>query len=282
MVVSRNPTLHQPPMLAPAGSLLSIWTSLETNALVRCISTPHYRQKPGHSACAGTSANCVLLMIAWHWPWANASSLHKVSGLSARQNYLLLPLHSFCTGTDSCVPRICPQYTTYIDNFWHLRGISVPHFQSNHTVNLISPPLCLEEVGGRRRIQPTSHLLGHEEFLKVSFWKNSAHSLTCHLLCNGFKHFHLSPKERGSFLLVIPLKGNGKGWPLFLLCSVFVHQCFLARSGRWAFDVPYLTADSARALLRASAIPPTHGAELCQLMQHGLQDTEAHWLTEIK
>lgn len=60
------------------------------------------------------------------------------------------------------------------------------------------------------------------------------------------------------------------------LLSVSVHQCFLGRSGRWAFDVPYLTTESAQASLRASATPPTHSAELCQLLQRGLQGTEAH------
>lgn len=74
-------------------------------------STPHYRQMPGHSVRAGTSANCVPL-TAGHWPWTSASSLHKVSGLSAKQNKLILPLRSFCSGTDSSFPCICPQYTT--------------------------------------------------------------------------------------------------------------------------------------------------------------------------
>ena len=132
-------------------------------------------------------------------------------------------------------------------NMWHHRQLltsqghlSVPHFQSNHTVNLISPPLCLEEVGGRRCIQPTLHLLGHKEFLKVFFWKNRAHSLTCCLLCNEWwvSSISIFPLRKEAHFSLYPLQKVMArddlffSFPLCLCSPMFVRKVW--QTGLWS------------------------------------------------
>lgn len=122
-------------------------------------------------------------------------------------------------------------------------------------------------------------------FLKVSFWKNRAHSLSCPLPCNERRVSSISmfpPRKRGSFLLISPIKGNGKGWPLSLLCSMslFTNACWeglvdgALMCRIWQLSLPKPRSEPQQSLpLRA---------ELGQLLQRGLQDTEPCWLSEIK
>lgn len=105
-----NSTLYQPPIMSPAGSLLCILTPLEMNPLWD-ISSHHITGKYQDTLSMLGHQPTVC-------PWqqdTDPEPVHPVfivSGLSAKHNKLILPLHIFCSGTDSSFPCICPQYTT--------------------------------------------------------------------------------------------------------------------------------------------------------------------------
>lgn len=145
-------------------------------------STPHYRQMPGHSVHAGTSANCVP-PTAGHWPEPGHPAFTKF--LASQQSRINL----FCHYAASAVELIhlfrasCPQYTTQSTSDV-LRASQCPTLveQSHNKFNLSSI------LSGRIRkdeVYPAYFTSPRPWEDSLLFWKNSAHSLSPHL-CNEY------------------------------------------------------------------------------------------------
>lgn len=163
---------------------------------------------PGHSVCTGTSANCVPL-TAGYWPWTSASSLHKVSGLLAKQNKLTLPLHSFCSGIDSSFPCICPQYTTQSTSDI-LRASQCPTLlEQPHSKFILSSTLSRrirrEEAYPAYFTSPRPW--GGSQGFPLKKQCSQSHSPPLQwILC--FKLFDISLKQGDLFLPKSPIKGQ--------------------------------------------------------------------------